>query len=826
LNIFFVVNIKNLIFPYIRCDRTQNFPNTSLDILTVNYYGTYDFDRAGSGLPNAIGNVYNTPLTDNVKGLPTGSKVSVLDGTNSHWITTVNYYDKKGQAIHVYNHNSYLQTTDIISSKLDFVGKVEETKALHTNTNDITLGTQSVVDIFTYDHAGRLLTQKQHINAPVNKPPKNIQVIVENTYDELGQLTSKGVGGKTTQNRLQTVDYKYNIRGWLTDINQDTNNDNDLFNFSLKYNNPTSGTPLYNGNISQSSWNTINTDSSIKTYTYSYDALNRITGAVSDVSHYHLNNVSYDKNGNITALSRNGHTNVNATSFGLMDDLSYTYDSGNKLVKIADAAPIDQFGFKDDAVNTAADTSNDYTYDANGNMLTDTNKSITSITYNHLNLPLEVKFNNSNTQKINYIYDADGDKLQKKVTNGSNVTTTQYAEGYTYENNVLQFFNHPEGYVKNDNGTFNYVYQYKDYLGNIRLSYADSNNDGVITVSSDPNTNEIIQESSYYPFGLKHKGYNNVTSSLGNASAQKIGFGGKELSQELGIEWMDFGARNYDAALGRWMNLDPHANRNTSWTPYRYGYNNPIKFVDPDGKYERDGHYWTVYLAGMISGRNDSGSLAYWAEEPDHVMSAQGDVGFDTNTWMYPKNQRDWHALTGGSASNERARSRGMFNRASTSQHRGYALHRLGDSYAHSKSNGKMYSNGIGHAFKGHAPDKIANRPELYMQYVKDLVGTLGGDSNADLFAFDYISNSGGSTEQNSAVLETEIRLREGVKTFSVLGDQKKSIGDYMSARSKKYGKDTSYKTVTAEADSYKLNKKSGKWEKSGTETRTFVIFN
>jgi len=315
-------------------------------------------------------------------------------------------------------------------------------------------------------------------------------------------------------------------------------------------------------------------------------------------------------------------------------------------------------------------------------------------------------------------------------------------------------------------------------------------------------------------------------SANANSVAQNYRFGGKELNEELGLDWYDFGARNYDASIGRWMNLDPLADKNYSWTPFRYGYNNPIKFVDPDGMYERDGHYWTVYLAGMVAGRNDSGSLAYWAEEPDHVMSSRGDVLLATNTWMYPRNQRDWHALTGGDAVQERARSRGMFGNANSAQQRGYALHRLGDSYAHSKDNGKMYPNGIGHALQGHAPDKIANRPELYLQYVNDLVGTLGGDANADLFTFEYVAGSGGTTEQNSAVFETEIRLREGVSTFSVLGDQTETIGNYINARNDNYGTNTSYKAVTAEADSYKLNKKTGEWEKSGTETRTFVIFN
>jgi RHS repeat-associated protein len=93
----------------------------------------------------------------------------------------------------------------------------------------------------------------------------------------------------------------------------------------------------------------------------------------------------------------------------------------------------------------------------------------------------------------------------------------------------------------------------------------------------------IVEESNYYPFGLKHKGYNNVVSSNGNSTAQKFGFGGKELNQELGLEWMDFDARNYDAAIGRWMNIDPLAELLMSYSPYVSSFNNPIYFTDPTG---------------------------------------------------------------------------------------------------------------------------------------------------------------------------------------------------------------------------------------------------
>jgi RHS repeat-associated protein len=568
--------------------------------------GDAAFYRRNATLYNVnIGGGTDPGTTDSAKGLATGSRVKVL-GTNS-WITTVSYYDEKARPIYVYAKNDYLLTTDILMSNLDFVGKVLNTSTTHTKTDD-NLPTITTVDTFEYDHVGRFKKQTQFGTAR-----EGIEVISSNTYDALGQLESKGVGGKTTQSRLQTIDYKYNVRGWLKTINADENNDNDLFNFTLRYNSPTSGEALYNGNISQSSWSSANTDPSTKTYTYSYDALNRIIGAVGDATgNYNLGGydsseslispITYDKNGNILNLQRNGHLdNTTTPAFGIMDNLAYDYD-GNKLLKVDDtgSAPIGVKGqFKDG--NTSGI---DYRYDANGNMVMDLNKGIGSasvdgIIYNHLNLPTKVTIQG---KEINYVYDASGIKLLKSIERGSENEATFYAGNYIYKKEasrgtpaVLQFFNQPEGYVQNNNGTFKYVYQYKDHLGNVRLSYADSNNDGEITVSSNPNETEIVEESNYYPFGLKHKGYNSVTNPNGNSTAQKFGFGGKELQDDVvggnSLDWHDFGARNYDASLGRWMNLDPLAEQMRRHSPYNYAFDNPIYWIDPDGMKPEDDYF-------------------------------------------------------------------------------------------------------------------------------------------------------------------------------------------------------------------------------------------
>jgi len=82
-----------------------------------------------------------------------------------------------------------------------------------------------------------------------------------------------------------------------------------------------------------------------------------------------------------------------------------------------------------------------------------------------------------------------------------------------------------------------------------------------------------------YTFGLKHKGYNNVITGRDH----KYGFGGKEYNDELGLDWYDVSARNYDPALGRWMNLDPLAEKMRRHSPYNFGFDSPIMFMDYDG---------------------------------------------------------------------------------------------------------------------------------------------------------------------------------------------------------------------------------------------------
>jgi RHS repeat-associated protein len=135
------------------------------------------------------------------------------------------------------------------------------------------------------------------------------------------------------------------------------------------------------------------------------------------------------------------------------------------------------------------------------------------------------------------------------------------------------------------NGTYEYTYTVQQ--GSHILLRLDKDNTNTTTqtyfyldeISMTKGSLQIKEENNYYPFGLKHKGYNNVQ----NGRDHKYGFGNKEEQDELGLNWLDFTARNYDAALGRWINLDPLAEKMRRHSPYNYAFDNPLRFIDPEG---------------------------------------------------------------------------------------------------------------------------------------------------------------------------------------------------------------------------------------------------
>jgi RHS repeat-associated protein len=291
-------------------------------------------------------------------------------------------------------------------------------------------------------------------------------------------------------------------------------------------------------------------------------------------------NLSYDKNGNIMNLSRYGDRDEQYLPIQI-DNLGYTYaTNSNKLLNVADASN-NTSGFND--FNKTGD---DYVYDANGNMTVDKNKNISGIVYNHLNLPTKIIFPTGN---IVYFYNASGQKVQKVVTETTTITTTDYLGGYQYKNLVLQFFPTAEGYVKNTpvsgTNTYSYVFNYTDHLGNVRLSY-----------TKNPSTNalDIIEENNYYPFGLKHNGYN-----VDNFQPEyKYKYQGQERQDELGLNWDSFKYRNYDYAIGRFISIDPLAEDYPYNSTYAFQENKMGMGTELEGK-ELQVHIWLTIDAAI-----------------------------------------------------------------------------------------------------------------------------------------------------------------------------------------------------------------------------------
>jgi RHS repeat-associated protein len=106
--------------------------------------------------------------------------------------------------------------------------------------------------------------------------------------------------------------------------------------------------------------------------------------------------------------------------------------------------------------------------------------------------------------------------------------------------------------------------------------------------------------SDYYPFGLTFNSYQRESSTKNNYL-----YNGKEKQDELDLGWLDYGARMYMPEVGRWGVVDPLSEKAPSWTGYRYAFNNPLTFVDPNGMFEYSNGYQT------LNSRDATGSMSF-----------------------------------------------------------------------------------------------------------------------------------------------------------------------------------------------------------------------
>jgi len=384
--------------------------------------------------------------------------------------------------------------------------------------------TQTVARRFEYDHAGRLLKTWHKLN---NAPEL---LLTQNEYNELGQLIDKGLHSEepaTTADAQrhfkQHVDYRYNIRGWVTSINNSTLTDTDenparagtpkdLFGMELAYNKSigTGSTLQYNGNIAAMKWsNSLGLgEAKENAYNYVYDPMNRLkqadfrqkksawvlpeymddNGNTQNAAAYSETGYDYDLNSNILALTRKTAKGED------MDILAYSYGTdenrSNKLLSVTDA------GNKTTGFVDGTNEGDDYIYDANGSMIADENKEVTDIAYNYLHLPFKVT--KGSGDYVTYTYDAAGRKLRQQVFNssGAQQKRSDYIGEYFYENDTLKFVNHEEGRIVTTTASPEYQYFLKDHLGNVRITFTTKADVDTSTATLEP-SNAVAESGQY-----------------------------------------------------------------------------------------------------------------------------------------------------------------------------------------------------------------------------------------------------------------------------------------------------------------------------------------
>lgn len=495
--------------------------NHNLIGLTITYYDDYKWTNK-SYINSYNISAANDPFAETMptasslltKGAATGTKVRVIedpeDLTKGMWLETASFYDDKGRVLQVQGNN-YKGGKDVVTNRYNFIGLLLSNYVVHENpavgafssyvnfnNPPVDRSTSTILSEMEYDHAGRLLRTWKTVNDYI----EGKTLIAENEYNETGQLIKKRLGrkkdpqtGEYTNEPVETLDYSYNIRGWLKGINKDYVNG---IGGGLSGSQPWFGMELnydwgfnksqFNGNISGSKWRSRG-DGQRRAYGFTYDKVNRLMGG--DFSQftsggseegYGDDNVvnfdmvmgdgvngpdAYDANGNIKAMKQWG---LKLAASTLIDDLTYSYAAhSNKLLSVSESSTLVNVDHKLGDFTDKNSAGNDYRYDGSGNMTIDLNKHLygsatggnhtDGIIYNHLNLPWKIQAHPSGGQgSITYIYDATGNKLEKLVhedasqANGNQPkdTKTTYIGGFVYENDVLQFISHEEGRIRSD----------------------------------------------------------------------------------------------------------------------------------------------------------------------------------------------------------------------------------------------------------------------------------------------------------------------------------------------------------------------------------------
>jgi RHS repeat-associated protein len=594
----------------------QSFPTSGTSLYTATYYDDYDYNGNGTSdasydaPPSSHASFYDGSENAFVRGKVTGDRTAVLpsDGSSpSSYLTGSIFYDRRSRVIQTQATN-HLNGEDVTWAQYNFAGWPLRNRRDHTSTPvGGTLKSLVLNERYTYDERGRVENTYHQIGDSGAE-----QLISERTYDDWARESRKRIA-KQGSYFGQSIDYTYNILGWLKGINTVSNSSissaiySDLFSQELSYftvPSSVSGLAQKSGNISAVQWRSHGDDNKIKAYGFEYDDYGRLeeanyienlNGSTSAQDRYSVESLVYDLNGNIESLIRKGKK-ADGT-YGTIDNLTYDYATTSsiyqdRLMKISDAADINA-GFK-----STGSGWQDFTYDDRGNLTAQDNKGITSLTPNIFNLPRQIVKSGSTTE---IIYDGQGNKLAQLIPGQPR---KDYLGGIEISGTNFEAIMHEEGRAVLD-GTWKYEYVLRDHLGNTRVVFSPGSGTSISVQST----------HAYYPFGMEN------TAIGTGSSGYDYRYNGKEFSEELGL--YDYGARWYDPAIGRWTSVDPLAETMASWSPYNYVLGDPISLTDPTGMFPENWNsdseakkpfdvsnrpdLWSNYISSNGGGQQDPG---------------------------------------------------------------------------------------------------------------------------------------------------------------------------------------------------------------------------
>jgi len=674
---------------------------TPTEVWTKSYY---DGDNA-TALKAELGITENfNNLNPNIElGKLTAQENFVLNGntlTGNKVLRVMNYNDF-GQLRNELGGNHYANSRLWKYFTYDFADNlIRQERRFHT-TNVFEEHRDTLNN--TYDHQGRLIDTYHSMYL------KDRQHISQLAYTAKDELKTKFLGG-ISGGFLQEINFTYLNNGFLSGINP-TMSASDLFQLNINYDQMVTGltgTAQKNGNISQLNWKV--QGKTEQTYGYNYDFQDRLTAANYGtygsaarsslvIGNEYGTTYSYDPRGNITGITRNGMVQ---TASGYedkqIDNLTLDPHAGtNRLKTVVDAAPcpdekmihqpldntevhaVNQTIEADNLVNLGADItyqagtsvtlkagfhaeagtafiakidgcggSGTYEtegfvqrstapmeYDIEGNMTKDPNKGV-DILYDYNNRPYRVTWANGNT--VEWLYDGDGTKLQKTVKRNG-VPEPLYKQDYfdriEYRNDTLDAIYLFDAKVRHNNSNFDYSFYLKDHIQNTRVLFE---NDG-------SNTPSIISEHHYYSFGSRFEG-----DFISNPSSKYL-FSTKEVNNDFGLGWSDFGYRFYmgDSGIPRFISIDPIAEKFPFVNPYNYAENKVPNGLDLHGLQLIDNKRAKInisaggvslktqnlsnptkaqiVLAKPVTGRNESGSFITTT-----FPTTIADVNFQGNT--------------------------------------------------------------------------------------------------------------------------------------------------------------------------------------------------